>query len=104
MRYGTCLLCLLMAGTPRTTLAQPAKVTSPRAQGLSDVAITDPADPDILTLTLLQLKIAAGIAPLDSVALDSLIAPDVQMINAGDQVFHKADIVRFLRANGGSLV
>jgi uncharacterized protein (TIGR02246 family) len=74
----------------------------PRA--LDEAPTIDPADPDIQLLTRLQLTIAAAIAPLDSVALDSLIAPDVRMINAGDQVFGKADIVRFLRANGGPLV
>jgi hypothetical protein len=71
---------------------------------LSSPAVTDPTDPEIRTLTRLQQKIAAAIAPLDSVALDSLIASDVRMINAGDQVFSKTDIVRFLRANGGALV
>ena len=69
-----------------------------------ETPVTDPADPDIRLLTQRQLAIAAAIAPLDSIALDSLIAPDVRMINAGDQVFQKGDIVRFLRANGGALI
>ena len=75
-----------------------------RSHALPDAAITDPADPDIRLLTRLQLQIAAAIAPLDSVALDSLIASDVRMINAGDQVFHKRDIVPFLRTAGVALV
>jgi len=75
-----------------------------RHRTLSEVAVADPADREIRLLTRLQLKVAAAIAPVDSVALDSLIAADVRMINAGDQVFLKNDIVPFLRANGAALV
>src|SRR5436190_18317380 len=78
-------------------------VAGPRLGAEGD-PVTDPADPDIRRLIQRQLKIAAAIAPLDSIALDSLIAPDVRMINAGDQVFRKNDIVRFLRASGGAIV
>jgi hypothetical protein len=52
----------------------------------------------------LQLKIAASIAPLDSAALDSIIAPDARMIDAGDHVLHKADIVPAIRSIGPALV
>ncbi len=76
----------------------------PRLGVEGEAPVTDPADPDIRLLTQRQFAIAAAIAPLDSIALDSLIAPDVRMINAGDQVFRKNDIVRFLRASGGALV
>lgn len=75
----------------------------PHLTGAGVAPVTEPSDPDIRELTRRQLALAAAIAPLDSVALDSLIASDVRMINAGDQVFHKTDIVRFLRTNGGAI-
>ena len=66
-----------------------------RPRTLDLTHVTDPSDPDIALLSRLQLKLAEAIAPLDSVAPDSLMARDVRMINAGDQVFHKNEVVPF---------
>jgi hypothetical protein len=52
----------------------------------------------------LQHHLAAAFAPFDSVALDSLLADDMQAINAADQVLDKAAVFRILRASAGSIV
>jgi hypothetical protein len=47
---------------------------------------------------------AIAFAPLDSVALDSLLADDMQAINAADQVIDKPTAIRILRAAAGSVM
>jgi hypothetical protein len=49
----------------------------------------DSANPDILALVRLQTSLAAAFAPLDSGVFVSLMAPDAQAINAGDQVLDR---------------
>jgi ketosteroid isomerase-like protein len=67
-------------------------------------AETDPADPEIRQLVELQERMAAALAPMDSVALDSLIADDYKGINAGDQSLDKAVAAAILRSASNTLV
>ena len=67
-------------------------------------AVSDSADSHTRTLVALQHHLAAAFAPLDSVALDSLLADDLQAINAADQVVDKGTALRILRAAAGSLL
>lgn len=76
----------------------------PMAVTASSPPITDPSDPDIRTLLRLQQQLAASLAPLDSLALDSLMADDMRAINAGDQVLDKAAALRMLRELSGTLL
>jgi Domain of unknown function (DUF4440) len=71
---------------------------------LPRTAVTDSADSHARTLVALQQHLAAAFAPLDSVALDTLLADDIQAINAADQVIDKPTAIRVLRAAAGSLV
>lgn len=71
---------------------------------LSSLPIEDSTDPDIRTLHGLQHRLAASLAPLDSVALDSIMADDMRAINAGDQVLDKAAALSMLRGLSGALV
>jgi len=52
----------------------------------------------------LQHHLAAAFVPLDSAAIDSLLADDFQAINAADQVIDKPTAIRILRAAAVSLV
>jgi len=65
---------------------------------------TDPADPDIRALIQLQERMAAALAPPDTVALDTLIAADWRGINGADQVLDKATARKILREAASSLV
>lgn len=66
--------------------------------------VVDPVDPDIRTLVRLQEQLAAALAPLDSLVLDTLIADDWRGINAGDQVLDKAVGRKILREATGTLL
>jgi hypothetical protein len=74
------------------------------ASSLGSHPVVDPTDPDIRRLVQLQERIAASLAPLDSVALDTLIPEDSRGINAADQVLDKDTALRILRAAAGTLV
>ena len=78
--------------------------TLPSWPALPPTAVSDSADSHTRTLVALQYHLAAAFAPLDSVALDSLLADDIQAINAADQVIDKATAIQTLRAAAGSLV
>jgi len=52
----------------------------------------------------LQEQLAAALAPLDSVSLDTLIADDYRGINAGDLVLDKAIARAVRRAATGALI
>jgi hypothetical protein len=71
---------------------------------LPATAINDSADSHSRTLVALQQRMATAFAPLDSAALDSLLADDLQAINAADQVIDKTTAMRVLRAAAGTLV
>ena len=75
-----------------------------RAPSLGSQPVADADDPDIRTLVQLQERLAAALAPLDSVALDTLIADDWRGINAGDQVLDKAVALKILREATGTLL
>jgi hypothetical protein len=78
--------------------------TLPASPPLPPTAVSDSADSHNRDLVALQQRLAAAFAPLDSVALDSLLADDIQAINGADQVIDKATAIRILRAAAGSLV
>ena len=77
----------------------PAEAASLNAQ-----AVVDAADPDIRTLVALQERTAAALAPLDTVALDTVIAADWRGINAADRVLDKATALTILREAGSTVV
>ena len=64
---------------------------------LPSVPSTDLADPEIQALIRLQTKLAASLAPLDSLALDTLLAADMRAINAADQRLEKSTAIDMLR-------
>jgi len=64
---------------------------------LPSVPSTDLADPEIQALIRLQTKLAASLAPLDSLALDTLLAADMRAINAADQRLDKSTAIDMLR-------
>jgi len=70
---------------------------------VSSRPISDSTDLDIRSLLGLQRQLAASLAPLDSVALDSIMADDMRAINAGDQVLDKAAALKMLRDLSGTL-
>ena len=74
------------------------------AGALDSQATVDPTDLDIRTLIQLQERMAAALAPPDTLALDTLIAADWRGINGADQVLDKAAARRILREAGSSLV
>lgn len=74
------------------------------SDSLPSAVVSDSEDRHSRTLIALQQQLAAAFAPLDSVALDSLLADDLQAINAADQVIDKGAAIRVLRAAAGSLV
>jgi Domain of unknown function (DUF4440) len=78
--------------------------TLPSWSRLPPAAVSDSADSHTRTLVALQHRLAAAFAPLDSIALDSLLADDLHAINAADQVIDKATAIRVLRAAAASLV
>ena len=80
------LACSLLAGC------------RPADRDLPAMPVSEPADPDIQTLIHLQTKLAASLAPLDSIALDTLLAPDMRAINAGDQVLDKFAAIGVLQS------
>ena len=71
---------------------------------LPSVPVTNPADSDIQTLIQTQTPLAASLAPLDSIAVDTLLPPDMRAINAGDQVLDKAAAIATLRSAQGTLL
>ncbi|HEV8150111.1 MAG TPA: hypothetical protein VGP61_08020 [Gemmatimonadales bacterium] len=75
-------LFLLIAGVGLGILVGTHHLVDPLLPASS---ITDPTDRDIQTLKRLQNKLATAIAPLDSIAVDSLLAPDMRAINARGQ-------------------
>ncbi len=101
---GLGLLALLVAaaGFVAGTVVTRGRVE--RASALGTVPVTDPADSDIRTLVRLQQRMAAALAPPDTVTLDSLIADDWRGINAADQLVDKATARAILREAAGSLV
>jgi hypothetical protein len=71
-------------------------VKSPPAAPFA-VPVTAADDPDNQTLIQLQEQLAAALAPVDSIALDTLLAHDFLAINAADQLLNKTAVVPTLR-------
>jgi len=99
--HAVLVACLVGAAGLVTGIA--ARQLMP-ASSFGSLPVVDPTDPDIRSLVQLQERIAASLAPLDSVALDTLIAEDWRGINAADQVLDKDTARRILRAATGTLV
>ena len=69
----------------------------PPGISLPSMPSTDSADSEIHVLIQLQTKLAASLAPLDSLALDTLLAADMRAINAADQLLEKRTAIDMVR-------
>lgn len=104
MRTQVWALASIIGGVGLVAGGAVDRVLLMRARAYESHATTDPSDPEIRRLVQLQEQMAAALAPMDSLALDSLIADDYRGINAGDQVLDKAVAAAILRSASSTLV